>query len=198
MNYQASMIFDTQLGSKQSKIPMGIHAGAQVTNIERGENFVDIHFKDAEDRVHNKRLWDANGNYPRKDKAGNFIETKQEAIEREEQSNLAHIVKLVHIFGGDQALQKLGGDYDEFIDKAIKMLKPLLPTKKVNLKLIYDSEGIYSKFGTFPDYVEEYVEGQEPRLKFNKWELDNCTTYKGEPSAPATGISTQAKLAELY
>lgn len=198
MSYQASMIFETQLEKTGTKIPFGIHTACEVTSIEKGENFVDINFKDSEGRVHNKRLWDANGNYPRRDKDGNPTETKQEAIEREETQNLAHIVKLLHIFVGEEGIAKFPAlEYDDFVEKAIKVLGPKFPTKKVNLKLIYDSEGIYSVFGNFPDYIEEYVEGQEPRIKFTKWELENRCSFKGD-AQPKVEQPTMNKLAELY
>lgn len=189
MNYQASFIFENELTPKQGvKIGFGIHSNCDVVSVERGENFVDINFKDSEGKTHNKRLWDANGNYPRRDAKTGVEETKQQAIEREETSNLAHIVKLLHIYLGEEALAKFGADsYDDFVDKAIKALAPKLSGKKVNLKLIYDSEGKYSVFGNFPDYIEEYVPGQEPTLKFSKWELENRCGNNKSDTTPMTG-----------
>ena len=199
MGYQASMIFENTVGKTGTKIPFGIHTNCEVTSVEVGENFVDINFKDSENRTHNKRLWDANGNYPRKDKDGNFTETKQQAIEREETQNLAHIVKLLHIYLGDEGISKFPAlEYEEFIEKAIKVLTPKLASKKVNLKLIYDSEGMYSVFGNFPDYIEECVEGEEPRIKFTKWELENRCSYKGGNESAEKSETHKNKLADLY
>lgn len=200
MEYQASLIFENELTPKQGvKIPAGIHAAAEVTSIERGDNFVDINVKDAEGRTHNKRLWDANGNYPRKDpKTGQLIETKQEAFEREEKTNLAHLLLIMYIFNGKEAIANLPKlDYDEMVERIIKEVTPKLKTKKVNIKLIYDSENKYSTFGTFPGrvnadgqvadgYIEPYIQGQEPTLKFSAWELANRSGAKSD-DAPKTG-----------
>lgn len=195
MGYQASLIFKDEVAPKGgSKITFGIHSNCNVTSIERGDKFVDINFSDPEGRTHNKRLWDANGNYP-KIKDG-ITETQQEAIQREELNNLTHIVKVLHIFIGQEGLEAFPElDYDKFVKQAIKVVTPKLTTKKVNLKLIYDADGIYPVFGNFPDYIEEYVEGNEPTLKFSKWELENRCTYKGG----VTKSDTPAKsLEDLY
>lgn len=187
--YQASIIFENELQPKQGlKITQGIHSNCEVTSLEKGENFVDINFKDSENRTHNKRLWEPTGNYPRKDSKTGVEETKQQAIEREEVSNMAHIVKVLHIFLGEDQLGKVGGSsYEEFVDSAIKAATPKLGSKKVNLKLIYDQDGKYSVFGNFPDYIEEYVPGQEPTLKFSKWELENRCGNNKSDDTPKSG-----------
>lgn len=182
--YNAADIYKDELNKGGAKIPMGIHSECDVVNIEKGENFVDINFKktveingetkETKTYVHNKRLWEPNGNYPRDG------ETKAEALEREATRNMSHIVHIAHLFLGKDELNKISGNtYDDFMTNAIKVLTPdVLKKHKVNLKLIYDSDGIYSTFGNFPDYLELYVEGKEPELKYTKWELENRTTPK--------------------
>ncbi|WP_333640713.1 hypothetical protein [Mesotoga prima] len=179
MTFQASIIFDEELTPKQGlKIPFGIHAACEVVSLEKGDDFVDINFRDSENKTHNKRLWSPKGNYP---KDG---ETTAQALEREAKRSLSHIVKLMSIFLTENDIKAMPAlDYDPFIDKAISMLSNKLSTKKVNLKLIYDSDGVYSTFGNFPDYIEEYVEGQEPTLQYSKWELENRCTPGGPKPA---------------
>ena len=183
--YQASLIFESELSPKTgAKIPQGIHTNCEVVSVEQGDTgkntFVDINFKDSEGRFHNKRLWSPTGNYP---KDG---ETTADAIKREELSNLSHVVKIVHIFLGNEALAALSAEnYQSLMGKLVSKLTPeVLSKKKVNLKLIYDSDGQWSVFGNFPDYVEECIAGQEPKLKFSPWELANRCTLK--TAAPAT------------
>jgi hypothetical protein len=176
--YQAELIFNEELTPKLgAKIPFGIHSNCKVVSIEKGEtesnSYVDINFEDSEGRSHNKRLWQPKGSYPRDN------ESQEEALVREERRNLAHLVRLAHIFMGESRLKELSGNsYNEFVTKAVKLLNPTLKTKAVNLKLTYDRDGAYSEFSNYPDYIEEHVPGQEPTLQYSKWEKDNRCTPK--------------------
>lgn len=176
--YQAELIFNEELTPKLgAKIPFGIHSNCKVVSVEEGETenskFVDINFEDSEGRTNNKRLWQPKGSYPRED------ETQEQALVREERRNLAHLVRLAHIFMGEGRLKELSGNsYDEFVGKAVKLLNPALKDKAVNLKLTYDRDGVYSEFSNYPDYIEEHISGQEPTLQYSKWELANRCTPK--------------------
>jgi len=195
----AELIFDNELTPRNGKkIPFGIHTKCKVTSItyKPGE-FVDINFEDAEGRYNNKRLYQPNGKYPRKTKVDGIEreETTAEALQRDSKQKASHIVKLLHIFLGKEALKKFNGEYDEFMEKAVKALTPnVLASKYVNLKLIYDSDGVYSEFGNYADYVEEYVEGQEPNLTYSPWEKENRSTASKE--TPKS--STDSALTDLF
>jgi hypothetical protein len=188
--YQAELIFNDEVAPRKGvKIPFGIHTNIKLKGVEvkKGEYF-DITFEDKEGRFNNKRLFQPNGKYPRTTKLADGTEkteTKDESIKREEMENIRHLVKLLHIFlEGD--LKSIKADtYDAFVDKAAKALNAKVSTKTLNIKLIYDSEGRYTAFGNFPDYVEEYIDGQAPTLEFSKWELANRCTYKGETAKAA-------------
>lgn len=179
MEYQASLIFETELTPKKGvKIPFGIHTACKVKGIDVTDEYVDLNFEDSEGRYNNKRLWLPKGSYPRTNKlpdGTSVIETTEEAKQREEKLNLSHVVKLLHIFLGEQGLSSIkASTYHEFMSKAAKALSPdVLSSKLVNLKLIYDSEGVYAVFGNFPDYVELHIEGQAPTLKYTQYEQDN-------------------------
>lgn len=176
MGHQASLIFNNNLKVSNNKMPVGIHEKCTVTSLVKGDNYFDINFSNTNGEVHNKRLWNPNGNYPKMIE-GN-METKQEALSREEAANLSHVVKIMHIFLGEEGVAKFPTlDYSEFLDKAITTITPKLNTKFVNLKLIYDNDGMYSVFGNFPDYIEEWTE-EGPKLKYSKWELENRMTKK--------------------
>lgn len=198
--YQASLLFD-DLSKGGTKLGVGIHSAVEVVGIEKGENYVDINFS-KDGKVMNKRLWEATGNYPRKDKDGKVLETQAQAIEREEKLNLSNIAKLMTIFLSKETVEtfkaSFKGDivYDDFVTKAIVLLKPKLGTKKVNLKVIYDSDGVYPTLGNFPSgdsaYLEEHVEGQEPTLTYSKYELDNRVKPK------ASVVKKDDKLDSIY
>lgn len=177
--FKGSTIFQNEVKPQRGiKIPFGIHTNCVVTSVVKGDNYVDINFEDSEGRSHNKRLWEPNGKYPKQG------ETSDQAIERESLENLAHVVKILHIFLGENNLDAVEAKtYDGFVEKAIKLVTPKLASKKVNLKLIYDAEGIYSTFGKFPDYIEENT-GEAPKIDFTKWEKENRSTYKGETEKP--------------
>lgn len=182
MAYKASVLFKDE---KVQKIPYGVHTNCSVVSVVALKNeYVDINVEDSEGRVQNKRLWWPNDKYPNKIKNADGTqrdETSEETIRRGESNLLIHIVKLMHIFLGKEELEKFPElDFEPFVSQAIKLLTPKLSTKKVNLKLIYDSEGLYSTFGNFPDYIEECVPNQEPNLKYSPWEKDNRCTYKGD------------------
>lgn len=200
MSYQANIIFEQELTPKKgNKIPFGIHTACKVTGVEVTPEYIDLNFEDSEGRYNNKRLWAPKGNYPRDIKQPDgtmHTETEAEAKTREEKSAITHIVKLLHIFLGEEKLAKISGStYQEFMENAAKALTPaILSSKLVNLKLIYDAEGVYAVFGNYPDYVEEYVEGQAPKLKYSKWEEDNRVT----PSSATPKSTVDAALNDLF
>lgn len=175
-------------GSKTTKLPYGIHTEVSVKSVSRKETpnknkFVEILFE-KDGATIQKTLWTPKGDYPLKNSDGVLIETKEEATLRESKENLRHIAKLLGIFLPPEKLESFPNlNYENFIDKAITTLTPILNTKKVNLKVIYDSDGVYTELGRFPDYVELYQEGVEPTLKYSTYELQNRSTPKAK-SAP--------------
>ena len=177
--YQASLIFENELEVKTgTKIPVGIHSKCEVTSVEKGDQgkgiYYDINFKDSEGRFNNKRLWAPKGSYPQDG------QSPEEAKKAEEILNISHVLKLVHIFLGDAGIKAIPDlDYQEMMDTMVSKLTPeVLAKEKVNLKLIYDTDGQWSVFGKFPDYVEKFVEGQEPKIKYSSYEISNRCTAK--------------------
>lgn len=166
-------------GPKGSKIGYGIHSEVSVASIGRKETpnknkFIEIVFEKDGSTIQ-KTLWEPKGNYPQDD------ETQDEAVSRESKENLRHIAKLLGIFLPPEQLESFPNlDYQNFIDKAIATLTPYLKTKKVNLKVIYDKDGVYTELGRFPDYVELHEVGKEPTLKFSPYEIQNRSTAKAK------------------
>lgn len=190
--HQLDIIFKEDLSSKGSKIPVGIHTNCEVTGIEVTPEYIDLNFKDEQGRTNNKRLWAPKGSYPR-DK-----ETVADAKTREERENLAHLTKLVHIFLGEEGVKKFApGEYLTLADNVAKQLRPKLSSKKVNLKLIYDKDGAYAVFGTFPDYVEECIPNEAPKLEFTKWETENRLTRKAKTVGKGDHVSDDKVLDDI-
>lgn len=169
-------------GPRGTKLPYGIHTEVTVKSISRKETpnknkFVEILFE-KDGATIQKTLWTPKGSYPQDG------ETQDDAILRESKENLRHIAKVLGIFLTPDKLESFPNlDYENFIDKAIATLTPILNTKQVNLKVIYDSDGVYTELGRFPDYVELFQEGVEPTLKYSPYEIQNRSTPK-EKSAP--------------
>ena len=174
---QANLLFEEELTPKRGvKIPVGIHSNCEVTDLVIGDEYVDVNFAKG-DLTHNKRLWAPKGKYPNKIKmedGSTQLETVDQAIEREKRLNLSLLAALTNIFLTEDERASLKAElakkpeYDDVVAVLVKRLNPVLSRKRVNLKLIPDSEGKYSKFGTYPSsYIEEYVEGAEPKLKYS-------------------------------
>ncbi len=185
MLFNADEIYEEYSAPKAGKIPVGIHQAVKVVSVEADKDYiVDINFEDAQGRKQNKRLWYPKGNYPDKEKG----ETPEQAKNREARQNLAHLTRLLHIFDGPDSLKKFpkGLNYESFIDEAIKVLKPKLSKKTINLKVLYDKDGVYTEiFGKFPSYMEEHIPGQEPTIEISEWEQKNRMTHKAPARAEA-------------
>lgn len=181
---QANLLFEEELTPKRgAKIPVGIHTNCKVTSVDVTDEYVDMNFEAPSGAYHNKRLWLPKGNFPNKLKdpetGAERTESVEEAITRETRTNLANLAALTNIFLTEDERTELKSALaktPEYLDVARKIaakLNPVLSRKTVNLKLIADSEGKYSTFskGKFPDFIEEYVEGAEPKLKYSAYEL---------------------------
>jgi len=187
-------LFEGELTPKRgTKIPVGIHTACKITGIDVAENHVDINFENSEGLSHNKRLWKPKGNYPNKIKDAEGVErmeTPAEAVARETRTNFAHLAAVSKILLSEDELTALKAaiakktEYQDVVAEIAKKINPTVSRKLVNLKLLPDAEGKYSEFsnGRFPDYIEEYVEGAEPKLKYTDWELENRFKNKAKPA----------------
>lgn len=195
---QANLIFEEELTPKRGvKIPVGIHTNCNVTSLEVGDGYVDINFSTQDGLTHNKRLWEPKGKYQRTVKDPETKEERTESVEeartRETRTNLSHLAKVAKIFLTQEELTELQArlaktpEYKDVVLKISAAVNPVLSRKTVNLKLIADSERKYSTFTkSFPDYIEEYVEGVEPTLAYTEYELKEGLNKTGPISAPVS------------
>lgn len=171
------------LDSGFRKMGVGIYSNCEVTSVEVGDRFIDFNYKNTDGEISNKRVWfpDITKITP---KEGEDMKT---ALDRVTKQELGHIVKHMHIFLTPQEINSFSApDFASFATKAAQMLTPKLKDAKVNLKLIYDAKGEFPTFEkVYTTYIEKYVEGQEPTIKFSKWEKENRLTKK-EPETPKT------------
>ena len=164
-------------------LPVGIHSACTFDKIQMEADHILCTFSDSNGRKISNRInwepmfWERDG------------ETKEDAQQRATRQSLSHVVKLLHIYFPLEQIKDFSApDAKTFCLKAVTMLAPVIESKKVNLKLIYNSKGTYPSFGNYPNYIEEYVEGQEVTLKYSTWELAN-RVEKPQPKIDETPLN---------
>lgn len=171
------------------KIPVGIHGDVNFLGLKKDSTWWDILFVRPSTRqtIH-KRLFQPRGEFVNPD------ETPQEALEREMDTNLKHVVHLLREFLGDENTAQLEApDYDSFMEMSADYLNQFIG-EQVWLKVIPDKKGKYPDLGRYPNYVERYVDGVECKLKFTKKELEAVEKYhQGEPASDSTKSPSQSK-----
>lgn len=127
-------------------------------------------------------------------------ETPQQAFARAEKEYLAHIVKHLHIFLNDEEFNTFAAaDIKSFTQKAADLLNARKDTCTLNLKLIYDRDGVFSVFGKYPDYVEKHEEGKEPTLQFTKYEREQrCTPATAKTENVVVNDNAASSASDLY
>lgn len=111
-------------------------------------------------------------------------ESLEDAKSRDVNERLAHIVKFMDIFLGKEVVDSFAApNFKSFAEKAAAMLNDSIGNNTVNIKLIYDKDGVFSTFPTFPNYIEKHVPGQEPTIKFSNWELEHRCNPKSTGSS---------------
>lgn len=175
-----------------SRIPVGIHEAVNVTKTEVGESYIDFHYE-KDGATQHKRIW-----FPTIDKVWTKDgESKEDALERSKREALAHVTKHLHIFLTDEEFQGFEAkSFEEYVNKAAATLENKLDRCQVNVKLIYDTDGQYSDFGRYPDYVEKFIEGQKPTLYYTKYELQN--RLKPASASVATSDDSVVGTDDLY
>ena len=181
--YQASMFFENSLPTGGSKIPVGIHKGVMFMGLVKGEGFYDLKFQNSAGQDIHKRLFNPDGSKPKEG------ESPAEAIQRQTGNNLKHVVHLLRVIYGDDAISKIEAPtYEDFMKKAINLTnsqKGFL----VNLKVTLDRTNKYSDLGFFPaSYMEAFVEGQESQLRFSKKEQEALDSVAGVSKTDDTGV----------
>ena len=164
--------------TKRSKLDMGIHSNCYLESVEiskskSGNEFMEFIFDKKDEASYiNQRIWFPNDN----PKAFND-ETPEEALQREVNSKLAHIVKIMKCFVSDKNAEITATTFAEFCEIAkAKIEKSSFKEQALYLKVIYDKDGIYTQFPRFPNYIQKQEEGKDCKLKFSTWEKENrCT-----------------------
>lgn len=179
-------------GGNATKIPAGIRKDVKIVALEKGANYVDIHFEDQEGRVQNNRIWDHNPDkiYPRDG------ESDQEAAKRDKMERLDHLNEVLEIFLTKEEFNSFEAPtYDAYVNKAISSLPDeVLSSKTVNIKLLPDSTGLYSEFSRFAGgNIEECKKGQPSSLKYSKWELENRINVDRSSPVETTDSSIVSK-----
>lgn len=164
-------------GTGNKYMGVKIHTNVSVTSIEVQDKWLDINYENAQGETQRKRVFfpDINRITPEDG------ETIVDALARRERDEFTHLVKHMRIFMTPEEINTfVAPDLRTAAVKVQAILTPRLGTKKVNLKVVLDKNNEYSEVPkqSFSNYIEEYVEGQEPTLKFSDWELKNRTVRK--------------------
>lgn len=185
---QAKFYFEETPG-RSGKLEVGVHSGVQFLGLVKSEDYYDIRFGSKGSFIH-KRLFRPTGSNPQDG------ETVAEAITREIDRNLKHVVRMMDIVLGDEVVSGFEApDYDSFMAKAAEALnanKGYL----VNLKVIPDRNNKWPDLGYYPSYVEKHVPGEEPSLKFSAKELERLEQYK-QAQAASDGADTMPGMGRI-
>lgn len=164
--------------SKRSKMSVGVHSNCFLESMEIAKSksnveYMEFNFVKKEDNtVMNQRVW-----FPNADPRPFEGETPEQALQREVNSKLAHVVKIMKCFISEKEAEISAGSFGEFCQIAkAKIEKTAYKNQPLYLKVIYDKEGLFPQFPNFPNYIQKQVEGQECKVKMSNWELENrCT-----------------------
>ena len=176
------------------KIPVGIHGDVNFLGLKQDQSWWDILFvKPTTRQTIHKRLFQPKGEYVQPD------ETPQDALERDMDNNLKHVVHLLSEFLGKENTATLEApDYDAFMEMAAEYLDQFIG-ERVWLKVIPDKKGKYPDLGRYPNYVERFYDGEETKLKFSKKELEAVEKFyqadNATDNASAPGPATDKGLA---
>jgi len=178
----AKEIFDGMNQSSGTKLQVGTHVGVDLTSVEVTDTYIDFNVK-KDDLIHNKRIY-----FPDGDAKPRENESQEAANKRDRNQRLSHIVKFLHIYCGQQAVDTLAApSVKEFAKKAATLINAKKNTKKINIYLIYDSDGKYSTFPFFARYVEEHLVGKEPTIGPSDWEKEHRMTPSNSESLSVDG-----------
>lgn len=161
-----------------SKLKPGIHDNCYLDKFEMdktqtGSEYCDIHYKRPEsNETIYKRVW-----FPKPDAPYQRDgESAQEAHQRENREFLSHVVLATDAILSGSEKDINAKTLKEFVTIAEQRTSKVRDKQPLRLKVIYDSDGIYSELPRFANYVEAQIEGVKQKLSFSKWELENRMT----------------------
>jgi hypothetical protein len=178
-NFSFGQINKEQNNSKPSRLTPGIHLGCTLTKFGvdqtvNGNQFFEYEFtKKDENRITRRRIWFPNGkNNPRDG------ETQDQANEREIGEKIGTLIQVLEQFVTSEDLDSISVSSFEQACEVVsqKLAQADTESNLLNIKLIYDSNGVYAEFPRYGKYVERFVEGQNSNLRFSKYEKENRMT----------------------
>lgn len=166
----AKTFYDTNKKDTK-KLPAGIHANLTVT-FEEGTwqdlPFIDVNFTNDQGYA-NYRFWEP--------KPGS------ERYEERKKSMLNDYMDLLMLFVTKEEVLELKGEtVIDFLRNGYNLVKDFLVP--VNIKLLPDRDGVYTRWPKFPPMFEKYSEKFPISLKFTRYELENYINKK--PDLPKT------------
>jgi hypothetical protein len=188
MNFNSKTIREA-IKSTESRVKLlpGIHDNIyfekfDLGKTQAGQDYVDVVYgqKDSSSYIY-KRVW-----FPADEPRVKEGETKEEARSREANDALSHIVLVTDLLLAGKDADIEAKTFDEFVKKAEDKTAKVRDNQPLRIKVIYDSDGVYSDLPRFANYLERQIEGVAPKLRFTKWELENRMTPAKVVNAPKT------------
>ena len=178
--------------TKRTRLKPGIHTGvyleeAKVTETANGKPFLEFMFvKKDSNEIAPKRVW-----FPSEKPYLREGETEEQAAQREINEALGHIVTILECYVSSDESEIVASSFAEFCDIAVqRIMASSFEELPVRLKLIYDSDGKFTAFPRFPNYIERDVVDKPVNLYFSKWELANRMTPAVEETMSAESNSS--------
>ncbi len=165
------------------KLPIAIHSKINLQDIVIEETYVDLIFEDkATGQSIHKRLFVPDVSKIKEPRKGYTV---QETLQLRTEEAGYHLVDLVTKMISEDAVENLtGSDLKELARSTKTLVMPVKDTAFLNLKVISTEDGKYADISNFPGYLERFVEGQEPKLKFSPKEIKNMTQSPSDSAEP--------------
>lgn len=162
---QARLYFQ-EGSSTGSQFPAGIHSAVEFTGMVRNQDWWELTYAKNGYTI-SKYLFAPKGKFTYDD------ETPEDAFLREMNANIDHVVHILRIVLGDEKAAMVEDEtYDGFMEKSATILSDYKGAL-VNLKVgVNKKKPEYTELSKYPSYVERFVEGREPKLKFSKREQE--------------------------
>ena len=169
---------------RPSKIQIpGIYSGFKIAKTELTEKYMDMEFFAPDiNKMHEMRLYTTANT----DWQGNPRSAEDTA--KAESKIIAKLIEICRAVGDIKDLESLTGDYKTLLVKLFKYIETKAPKALVNLKI--HQAGEWTKVSSNLGSIEKHISGQDPKLYFTPWEIDQKWNIPHTASSSTSTTST--------
>jgi hypothetical protein len=171
---------------RPSKIQIpGIYSGFKITKCELTEKYMELEFFATDiNKMHELRLYTtANADWQ-----GNPRSAEDTA--KAESKIIAKLIEVCRAVGDIKDLESLTGDYKTLLVKLFKYIETKAPKAQVNLKI--HQAGDWTKVSSNLGSIEKHIPGQDPKLYFTPWEIDQKWNIPATSSPSTTSFTSSS------